>query len=171
MKKNGNPTGSARHGPCGGSGEAREWPPPLDVVTIEGEKSNAGEEIMKKIKSTAMRIAIIALTICAPHGALLAQSTSGPFDGRWSATVPPQGTCNFTSILILDVVGSSIVGNATNPLGVFPLSGTVNPSGTGVFKIGAFVGTFRFSGTKFEANYANQCGGRFAIGTKQAAGN
>jgi hypothetical protein len=97
-------------------------------------------------------------------------STSSTFDGRWSATVGPQGACNFTSTLILDVVGSSIVGSATNPLGVFPLSGTVNASGTGVFKIGAFVGTVKFSGATFEANYANRCGKRFAIGTKRAAG-
>ena len=96
---------------------------------------------------------------------------SDPFNGRWSATVGPQGGCNFTSILILDVVGSSIVGNATNPLGVFPLSGTVNPNGEGVFKIGRFSGTIRFSGTKFEANYANDCGGRFATGSKRTAGN
>ncbi len=96
---------------------------------------------------------------------------SGPFDGRWSATVGPQGVCNFTSILILDVLGSSIVGNATNPLGVFPLSGTVDPNGKGVFKIGTFVGTIRFLGTTFEANYANSCGGRFATGRRHAAEN
>jgi signal peptidase I len=98
------------------------------------------------------------------------QTTSGTFDGRWSATIGPQGACNFTSTLTLDVAGSSIVGSATNPSGVFPLSGTVDASGTGDFKIGAFVGTIKFSGTTFEANYANQCGKRFAIGTKQAAG-
>lgn len=53
----------------------------------------------------------------APDGARPppAKPESGPYDGRWSATVGPQGTCNFTSILILDVLGSSIVGNATNP--------------------------------------------------------
>ena len=101
----------------------------------------------------------------------LPQSRSGPFDGRWSATVGPQGGCNFTSTLILDVVGSSIVGNATNPFGVFPLTGTVDPSGRGLFKIGRFTGTIRFSGTKFEANYANDCGGRFAIGSKRTAEN
>jgi hypothetical protein len=95
---------------------------------------------------------------------------SGPFDGRWPASVGPQGGCNFTSILILDVVGSSIVGNATNPLGVFPLA-TVDPSGRGIFKIGRFAGTIRFSGTKFEANYANDCGGRFAVGLKRTAQN
>jgi hypothetical protein len=73
-------------------------------------------------------------------------------------------------MLILDVVGSSIVGNVTNPFGVFPLSGTVHPNGEGVFKIGRFAATIRFSGTKFEANYANDCGGRFAIGRKLAVG-
>jgi hypothetical protein len=97
------------------------------------------------------------------------QSKSGAFDGRWSATVGPQGGCKFTSTLILDVLGSSVVGNATNPWGVFPLTGTVDPSGTGVFKIGKFVGTIKFSGTTFEANYANDCGGRFAIGSKRTA--
>src|SRR5258708_35976073 len=97
------------------------------------------------------------MIVCAPHEAS-AQPTSGPFDGRWSATVDPQGGCNFTSTLIRDVVGSSIVGNATNPLGVFSLSGTVDQSGKGVFKIGTFAGTVRFSGTSFEANYANKCG-------------
>ena len=99
----------------------------------------------------------------------LPESRSGPFDGRWSATVGPQGGCKFTSTLILDVLGSSIVGNATNPSGVFPLTGTVDLSGTGVFKIGKFVGTIKFSGTTFEANYANDCGGRFAIGAKRTA--
>ncbi len=99
------------------------------------------------------------------------QLASGPFNGRWSATVGPQGACNFTSILTLDVLGSSIVGNATNPLGVFPLSGTVDPNGKGIFKIGTFVGTVRFLGKTFEANYANTCGGRFAMGRKKDAGN
>ena len=105
-----------------------------------------------------------------PHETLMAQSR-GPFDGRWSATVGPQGACNFNSILVLDVVGSSIVGNATNPLGVFPLTGTVDHSGRGLFQIGRFVGTIRFSRTTFEANYANDCGGRFAIGSKRTVGN
>jgi hypothetical protein len=121
---------------------------------------------MKKIKSTLMSIAFVALTICAPRGALVMAQSSGTFDGRWSAFVGPLGTCNFVSILTLDVVGSSIVGNVSNPLGVFPLSGTVNPSGLGVFKIGTFPGTVRFSGTRFEANFANRCGGRVAFGTK-----
>jgi hypothetical protein len=101
----------------------------------------------------------------------MAQSITSPFDGRWSATVGSQGGCKFTSILIIDVVGSSLVGNATNPLGVFPLTGTIDQSGRGVFKIGSFVGTIRFSGTTFEANYANDCGGRFAIGAKRTAEN
>lgn len=114
-----------------------------------------------------MKCAILLLSLAAPTFACA--QPSGTFDGRWSATVGPQGSCNFTSILILDVMGSSIVGNATNPSGVYPLSGTVNPHGAGVFKIGGFVGTVRFSGNTFEANYANQCGGRFAIGTKSDA--
>jgi hypothetical protein len=97
----------------------------------------------------------------------LAQAERSPFDGRWSATVGPQGGCNFTSLLTIEVVGSSLVGNATNPLGVFPLTGTVDPSGRGVFKIGAYAGTIRFSSTTFEANYANNCGGRFAVGREQ----
>jgi hypothetical protein len=96
------------------------------------------------------------------------QGTQGQaaFDGGWSAFVGPFGTCNFVSILTLDVVSSSIVGNVSNPRGVFPLSGTVNPSGLGVFKIGTFAGTVRFSGTRFEAHFANGCGGRVAFGTK-----
>lgn len=96
----------------------------------------------------------------------MAQSTSGPFDGKWSATVGPQGACNFTSILTFTVAGSSIIGNATNPAGVFPLSGTVDLSGKGEFKIGTFAGTITFSGTTFQANYANRCGARFASGTR-----
>jgi len=100
--------------------------------------------------------------------AVMAQSTSGPFDGRWSATVGPQGGCSFTSALVIDVLGSAIVGNATNPFGVFPLMGSIDQNGRGVFKIGSFVGTIRFAATTFEANYANNCGGRFAIGTKQS---
>jgi len=111
---------------------------------------------------------LLACAICCVGATdVMAQSRSGPFDGRWSATVGPQGACNFISILILDVVGSSIVGNATNPLGIFPLAGSVDPDGRGSFKIGRFVGTVRFSGTNFETNYANDCGGRFAIGSRQ----
>jgi clan AA aspartic protease (TIGR02281 family) len=98
----------------------------------------------------------------------MAQSLGGPFDGRWSAVVEPQGGCKFTSILVIDVIGTSIVGNATNPLGVFPLTGTVDQNGRGIFRIGGFTGTIRFSGTTFEANYANDCGGRFAMGTKRS---
>jgi hypothetical protein len=95
--------------------------------------------------------------------------TPTAFDGRWFATVGPQGACRFNSVLVLDVAGSTIIGNATNPYGVFPVSGTLNLSGTGVFKIGTFGGTIRFSGTTFEANYTSQCGGRVAIGAKRAA--
>jgi hypothetical protein len=101
--------------------------------------------------------------------AVLAQSSNGPFDGRWVATVGPQGRCNFTSTLTLDIQGSAIVGNARNPFGVFALAGRVDPSGNGEFRIGGFVGTIRFSGTMFEANYANTCGGRFAAGTRVQA--
>ena len=109
-----------------------------------------------------------AVAIIGPlHQPVVAQSAPGPFDGRWSATVGPQSGCNFTSILILDVVGSSIVGNATNPSGVFPLSGTLDANGRGTFKIGSFAGTVTFAGNQFQANYANSCGGRFAVGTKQ----
>lgn len=111
---------------------------------------------------------LLACAICCINAATaVAQSRSGPYDGRWSATVAPQGACNFTSILILDVVGSSVVGSATNPRGIFPLAGSVDPDGRGTFKIGGFVGTIRFSATNFEANYANDCGGRFAVGTRQ----
>jgi hypothetical protein len=103
------------------------------------------------------------------NGAL--EQRTGQFDGRWSATVGPQGYCKFTSVLVLDVVGSSIVGNATNPFGVFPLTGYVGPDGRGTFKIGKFVGTIRFSSNSFEANYANDCGGRFAMGTRRTTAN
>src|SRR5438874_5822141 len=82
---------------------------------------------------------------------VLAQS-GGQFDGRWSATVGPQGSCNFTSVLIFDMVGSSIVGNATNPLGVFPIAGYVGPDGRCLLKVGGFVGTVRFSRNYFQAN-------------------
>ena len=71
-----------------------------------------------------------------------------------------------TSILVLDVVGSSIVGNATNPLGSFAITGTVDQNGNGIFKIGGFGGAIRFSGTTFEAKYENSCGSRLATGTR-----
>jgi clan AA aspartic protease (TIGR02281 family) len=116
---------------------------------------------------TRLTFALFAGTISCLVGAIAsAQAESGPFDGRWSASVGAQGGCNFTSLLIIDVVGSSLFGNATNPFGVFPLTGTVDPKGKGVFKIGKFAGTIRFSNTTFEANYANNCGGRFASGRK-----
>ena len=95
-----------------------------------------------------------------------AQSNGNPFDGRWSATVGPQGGCKFTSLLIIDVVGSSLVGYASNPVGVFPLTGTINSGGNGSFKIGGFVGAISFSEHAFEARYANGCGGRFAVGVR-----
>ena len=98
--------------------------------------------------------------------AVTAQSSGSPFDGRWSATVGPQGGCRFTSLLIVDVLGSSLVGYASNPMGVFPLTGTITSSGNGSFKIGSFAGTITFSERTFEAKYANNCGGRFALGVK-----
>jgi hypothetical protein len=96
-----------------------------------------------------------------------AQSKANPFDGRWSATVGPQGGCKFTSLLIIDVLGNSLVGYASNPVGVFPLTGKINFGGSGSFKIGAFVGAIRFSDHTFEAKYANNCGGRFATGIRK----
>ena len=97
------------------------------------------------------------------------QPTNGPFDGVWTATVGPQGGCEFTSVLSFQVAGSVISGSATNPLGAFPLTGKVEPSGEGVFKIVAYSGIIRFSGNRFEANYANDCGARFALGFRQSA--
>ena len=69
-------------------------------------------------------------------------------------------------MLIIDVMGSSLVGYASNPMGVFPLAGKIGLDGNGSFKIGAFVGTIRFSEHGFEATYANNCGGRFAVGVR-----
>src|SRR5690348_5450924 len=88
------------------------------------------------------------------------------FNGRWLADVPPQGGCQFTSRLTMDVIGRRIVGSATNPGGTYPLSGSVNADGRGAFTIDDFSGTVDFSGKKFEANYANTCAGRHALGNK-----
>jgi len=140
-----------------------------DTVGAPGE----GRKTWQPSRRALLTACVLGVVLVGSVGVWLADiyRTPGPFDGRWSATVGPQGPCEFTSTLLLDVMGSSIVGNATNPSGVFPLSGTVDPNGKGVFKIGSLDGTVRFSGTTFEANYANSCGGRFAIGRKQAAGN
>jgi len=92
----------------------------------------------------------------------------GSFDGLWSATVGPQGSCSFTSVLALKVSGPTISGSATNPWGVFPLAGTVAPSGEGTFKIVSYGGIIRFSGNTFEANYANDCGARHARGYRES---
>lgn len=118
-----------------------------------------------------MRRAIAIFLMCAilcwiGANAVTAQSTSGPFDGRWSATVGPQGGCRFTSLVIIDVRGSSLVGYASNPMGVFPLTGAIDRGGDGSFRIGAFVGTISFSADTFQAKYANNCGGRFAVGVR-----
>src|SRR5215469_5994431 len=93
------------------------------------------------------------------------------FEGAWSATVGPQGACDFESVLLLQVSGFVLSGGATNPWGTFPLTGRVEPGGEGVFKIGAYSGVIRFSGNIFEASYANDCGARFARGFKQSALN
>ena len=115
----------------------------------------------------AVAISLMCAVICWTNvNIAAAQSSASPFDGRWSATVGPQGGCKFTSLLIIDVLGTSLVGYASNPMGVFPLTGTIDSGGNGGFKIGAFVGTISFSGHTFEAKYANNCGGRFAAGVK-----
>jgi hypothetical protein len=77
-----------------------------------------------------------------------------------------QRKCDFPSHLTIDVAGRSLSGYATNSAGQFSLSGTVDSDGTGTFKIGAFEGKIKFSGDTFEANYANDCGPRHAIGAR-----
>lgn len=102
--------------------------------------------------------------------AMLAACVSSPpqtaFNGRWQADVPAQGGCQFVSRLTIDVAGRKLVGTATNPGGVYPLSGAVDSGGRGAFRIGDFNGTIDFTANTFVADYANTCGGRHASGTK-----
>ena len=115
----------------------------------------------------AVSIFLMSIILCWTNvNIAAAQSSASPFDGRWSATVGPQGGCKFTSLLIIDVLGHLLVGYASNPMGVFPLTGTIDSGGNGGFKKAGFVGTISFSGHRFEARYANNCGGRFAVGVK-----
>jgi clan AA aspartic protease (TIGR02281 family) len=51
-------------------------------------------------------------------------------------------------------------------MGVFPLTGAIDKGGDGSFRIGAFVGTISFAADTFQAKYANNCGGRFAVGVR-----
>src|SRR5579862_2310423 len=123
---------------------------------------------MKKPPNVAL-VVVLLLPACSQSATPAASPSTNAFDGQWFASVPPQGKCDFLSHLTIDVAGPSLSGRATNLYGVFRLSGMVDAAGSGSFKIGAYDGKIEFSGETFEADYANNCGPRHAVGTKVTA--
>jgi hypothetical protein len=122
------------------------------------------EAMGAEIYSRFPGLALSALAILAASSSARAAS----FDGKWIGDVPVQGRCNATATMTLTVTGATIVGQVHNPAGVRPLKGTVEPDGSGLFKVsGIYEGTMRFTPDHFEATWNNGDCERHAEGGRQ----
>ena len=108
--------------------------------------------------------------------ALAAPAAAAPFDGRWTADLPAQGKCNYTSTMTLMVLNGDIQGQVQNPNNVVGITGKVDDSGSGTVTVARVSpGTIRFNGDRFEIDWTNrECarhagGGRAISSAAQAA--
>lgn len=99
---------------------------------------------------------------------LLAQpAAAGPFDGRWTADLPAEGQCNYTSTMTLMVLNGDIQGQVQNPKNVVGVTGSVDDSGNGTVTVARVSpGTIRFNGDHFEVDWSNRECARHAGGSR-----
>jgi hypothetical protein len=96
-----------------------------------------------------------------------ASALAGNFDGNWVALIPPQGTCNRTSIMTLTMSGNAFQGQTRNPANTEAFSGKIDADGNGTFLVyPRFSGSIKFTGDHFDANWNNEACSRHALGDR-----
>jgi hypothetical protein len=108
---------------------------------------------------------LLGLSLClglAPHPAAAAG-----FDGRWIADIPPQGRCNYTTLLTVFVAGGAISGEVQSPDGGHSFTGSLDADGKGNIAVDhRFVGTINFHGDHFESTWTTAACDRHAAGDR-----
>jgi hypothetical protein len=118
-----------------------------------------------------VRVGTGILAAIAALMALGQPAAAASFDGRWTADLPAEGRCNYTSTMTLMVLNGDIQGQVQNPGNVVGVTGKVDDNGNGTVTVARVsAGTIRFNGDRFEADWSNRecarhAGGSRAIGS------
>ncbi|HEV2702200.1 MAG TPA: hypothetical protein VGV09_11250 [Steroidobacteraceae bacterium] len=92
---------------------------------------------------------------------------AGAFDGNWAAMLPPQDSCNGTSIMTLTMSDNSFQGQTRNFGNTEAFSGKIEADGSGTMVIYPHSsGTIKFAGDHFEANWNERACRRHAMGDR-----
>jgi hypothetical protein len=104
--------------------------------------------------------------------ALAQPAAAASFDGRWTADLPAQGNCHYTSTMTLMVLNGDIQGQIQNPGNMVGVVGKVDDSGNGTVTVARVSpGTIRFNGDRFEADWSNRECARHAGGSRAITGD
>jgi hypothetical protein len=114
-----------------------------------------------------VRVGTGALAAIAALMALAGPAAAASFDGRWTADIPAEGRCNYTSTMTLMVLNGDIQGQVQNPGNVVGVVGKLDDSGNGTVTVARVsAGTIRFNGDRFEVDWSNRECARHAGGSR-----
>jgi hypothetical protein len=92
---------------------------------------------------------------------------AGAFDGNWVALIPPQDSCNGTSIMTLTMSDNTFQGETRNFGNTEAFSGTIDADGNGTMVIyPRSSGTIKFTADHFDANWNRNACRRHALGDR-----
>jgi hypothetical protein len=92
---------------------------------------------------------------------------AGAFDGNWVALIPPQESCNGTSIMTLTMSDNTFQGETRNFGNTEAFSGTIDVDGNGTMVIyPRSSGTIKFTADHFDANWNRNACRRHALGDR-----
>ena len=112
----------------------------------------------------ALAIPVIAALLLAVTAA---PALAGAFDGNWVAMIPPQESCNGTSIMTLTMSDNSFQGETRNFGNTEAFSGRIDVDGNGTMVIyPRSSGSIKFAGDHFDANWNERGCRRHAMGDR-----
>lgn len=92
---------------------------------------------------------------------------AGAFDGNWVAMIPPQESCNGTSIMTLTMSDNTFQGETRNFGSTEAFSGKIDVDGGGTLVIyPRSSGSIKFTGDHFEADWNERACRRHAMGDR-----
>lgn len=104
-----------------------------------------------------------AVLVVAPCQAVFA----GSYDGSWVAVIPPQGSCDWTSIMTFTVSGTTFEGETRSPGNTEAFTGSIDAAGNGTFLVyRRSSGTITFSNDHFDADWNERTCKRHALGDR-----